>query len=125
MISHTIARLTGRSGIREGVRRGEVRGSGGHRRTRTKGGDVSPFELTNVDNWEDRQDRGGDSTRQEVQLERLSSVAGTFAQPVDQTPGSPRIGKGRGEERKKRVLEEEKGRRGGEGGGGEVQGGGI
>lgn len=44
--------------------------------------------------------------------------ARSVAQPVDQTPGSPQIGKGRGEEeRKKRVLEEEKGRR--RGGGGE------
>jgi hypothetical protein len=46
--------VEGGPGIREGT--------GGQGRN----GEDSPFELTNVENWEDRQDRGGDSTRQEV-----------------------------------------------------------
>lgn len=51
----------------QGVRREEVRGSGGTGgQGRRRGEEVPPFELTNVENWEDRQDRGGDSTRQEV-----------------------------------------------------------
>lgn len=53
------ARLAGRSWTRRDS--STSGGSGGHRRRKTKG---SPFELTNVENWEDRRSarRGFDST---------------------------------------------------------------
>lgn len=80
----------------------------------------SPFELTNVENWEDCQDRGGDSTRQEVQLEQTENgEAGTLgdSQLVDQTPGSlHKLARGGGRRGRKGYRRREGERRGGGGG---------